>query len=672
MRKRKAVAVQPSLWKVGKLYLVPLRRDQYATIEYRKFRTVYPDIQVCFLTDAESFVQAILSELAEPSQFEETDSHYYVVPARAMGLDAKTISVGKFELKWTGKNLKCLGSRICKDCFVKGKMYPQTCPTHLHCGHGKQRDASCDACVAGTLLGYWKERVACFQGDRNSLLEISRGNKTNRSFKCGKCKHLFDIAPDSLTRGAWCPFCSNPPKKLCDDDACQMCYNKSFASHEKAIHWNNTKNPKSPRQVFKSSNLEFWFTCDLCFHDFDIGLNSVTSGSWCGFCKNKRLCEAETCQMCKEKSLASHSCSKDWHKTKNWPLTPRQVFKSSRKKRWFYCETCKHDFNIRLTNVVLLEQWCQFCAHHELCDNEMCHFCYENSFASHEKSKYWKLTKNGGITARQVFKHSGEKYWFDCATCNHEFDMSLLNIGSGQWCSFCVHRRRCDISTCTTCAKSCDVCKSKKAQTKTQVTKTWVCLVCLADAVKRDPKETPLSQRAKITLEIFTLAELLRQSPDGCFINNPTAWDCAILPGLAFKPDCIWCFDENGHLITLGRAEHLNLNIIRYALQLEIIEGSRATHSNVRNVSDEDREFGIRGLMSSQFIPLGILYVTISHNKHFNTCPEDVFFTKPGPDQEYQVLGNKLAAWIARVSEVRDTLLRMFVERSNETIYIGH
>ncbi len=45
------------------------------------------------------------------------------------------------------------------------------------------------------------------------------------------------------------------------------------------------------------------------------------------------------------------------------------------------------------------------CNSKRLCTNEECQTCFENSFASHEKSKYWS-EKN----PRQVFKSSGNKY----------------------------------------------------------------------------------------------------------------------------------------------------------------------------------------------------------------------------------------------------------------------
>ena len=72
--------------------------------------------------------------------------------------------------------------------------------------------------------------------------------------------------------------------KLCDDVNCSICYNKSFASSDKAKYWSD-KNPVSPRTVFKCSKKKFIFNCDTCSKEFTISLDHITnSGNWCKPC----------------------------------------------------------------------------------------------------------------------------------------------------------------------------------------------------------------------------------------------------------------------------------------------------------------------------------------------------------------------------------------------------
>ena len=81
------------------------------------------------------------------------------------------------------------------------------------------------------------------------------------------------------------------------------------------------------------------------------------------------------------------------------------------------------------------------CNSKRLCDDEKCQTCFEKSFASNEKSKYWSA-KNGDVKPRQVFKHSGNKYWFDCNTCCHQFQSALFSISgkNKSWCPVCVNK----------------------------------------------------------------------------------------------------------------------------------------------------------------------------------------------------------------------------------------
>ena len=164
---------------------------------------------------------------------------------------------------------------------------------------------------------------------------------------------------DSVVQGAWCPFCAN--KKLCKDSHCVPCTNKSFDSHPRASRWHSQKNlPLTPRDVFKNSNKKYWFNCETCNHDFEMRLDNVVKGKWCPFCTNKILCKDSHCVPCTIKSIASHPTASKWNFKLNYPRTPRDVFKSSRKKYWFDCETCEHSFKARLDNVYK-GTWCPTC-----------------------------------------------------------------------------------------------------------------------------------------------------------------------------------------------------------------------------------------------------------------------------------------------------------------------
>ena len=277
--------------------------------------------------------------------------------------------------------------------------------------------------------------------------EISKGSDKKCYFNCDKCNHEFLMQLNVVTRGGWCSICSG--HKICLNDDCKECFNKSFASHEKSVFWSD-KNELTSRQVFKVSAKKYYFDCDKCGHEFINNPSHVSNGRWCPYCciPQKNLCGAKDCKDCFEKSCASHEKSEFWS-SKN-ELKPEFVLKKGNKRIWFNCNKCNHDFETQIKNITK-GQWCPYCNSNNLCVNEICGFCFEKSFASHEKSKCWS-SKNT-ISPRQIVKGTGEKYWFNCDKCCHEFikDIGSITCSRNGWCIYCANKKMCDNDDCKDC-----------------------------------------------------------------------------------------------------------------------------------------------------------------------------------------------------------------------------
>jgi hypothetical protein len=236
-------------------------------------------------------------------------------------------------------------------------------------------------------------------------------------------------------------MCTNTQRYLCDND-CDICFERSFASSEKSIFW-SSKNDLKPRQVFKSSNKKFILKCDKSNHEFKAALNNIKAGKWCPYpcCvldNKKKLCEDDKCDICFQASFASENKAKFWLYKKN-QLKPHEVCKCSGNTFWFRCEKSNHIFNSSLKHITYYNSWCPYpcCASPSkiLCSEDDCRVCFNASFESHQKSKYWMLELNG-LTPREVFKSSILKCWFKCNN-NHIFDSTLSNIINGNWCPKC-------------------------------------------------------------------------------------------------------------------------------------------------------------------------------------------------------------------------------------------
>ena len=162
------------------------------------------------------------------------------------------------------------------------------------------------------------------------------------------------MSPHQVTV-SWCGYCHK--KKLCDILECKYCFSNSFASSDKAQYWSQ-RNDCSPREVFKYSSKKFWFKCGECAHEFQSDLGHIKQ-TWCPYCANKLLCDTLECQLCFNKSFASDDKSTYWS-TKN-SVSPRQVFRVSKKKYIFDCGICKISFEKRLDHISHSKSWCPNC-----------------------------------------------------------------------------------------------------------------------------------------------------------------------------------------------------------------------------------------------------------------------------------------------------------------------
>jgi len=209
-----------------------------------------------------------------------------------------------------------------------------------------------------------------------------------------------------------------------------------FSQHPKALFWSE-RNFVKPNELALNSHKKFWFDCE-CGHTFESSLLNINQGNnWCPYCSKHsiKLCDNKNCKICFNNSFASHEKSIYWSSENE--LTPRQVFKcSDRKKYYFNCE-CGHKLEMVLKNISSKNHWCSYCSHQKLCDNEDCKMCFDNSFASVERSKY---LNDKNINPRTLFKSTNKLLGFDCDLCNKVFKCQLSDVTKGVWFSFCVNK----------------------------------------------------------------------------------------------------------------------------------------------------------------------------------------------------------------------------------------
>ena len=190
--------------------------------------------------------------------------------------------------------------------------------------------------------------------------EITKRCSTKYWFKCETCNHSFKISPDKISCGRWCPYCSTPPKKLCNNEDCVMCRNKSaLMLKPKYLECWSSENTKIPRQVFLNASNKYKFDCKICGHQFETKLDNLNGKDrWCPYCSHRILCKNQTCKFCLSNSFQSHEKSKYWS-VKN-EKSPREVFISANDSFIFDCSKCKGEFTAN-PNSITRGRWCPNC-----------------------------------------------------------------------------------------------------------------------------------------------------------------------------------------------------------------------------------------------------------------------------------------------------------------------
>ncbi len=121
-----------------------------------------------------------------------------------------------------------------------------------------------------------------------------------------------------------------------------------------------------------------------------------------------------------KKNILSVVCprlSKEWHPTKNIPLTPENVTDGSSKKVWWFCSN-GHEWESIIKNRSKKGRGCPYCAGQLATP--------ENNFANSfpEKMEEWHPIKNGNISPYNFTPRSTKMVWWKCKQ-GHEWEASF-------------------------------------------------------------------------------------------------------------------------------------------------------------------------------------------------------------------------------------------------------
>ena len=193
-----------------------------------------------------------------------------------------------------------------------------------------------------------------------------------------------------------------------------------------AREWHPTKNaPLTPNQVVAGTHRRAWWICRKG-HEWEADIASRNRGNGCPCCARKKLCKENSLQA------VNPELAREWHPTRNAPLTPKDVITGSIKKAWWVCGK-GHEWEARVFDRTR-EHGCPYCAGRKAAKDN----CLRT--VNPKLSREWHPTRNSPLTPKDVTAGTHKKVWWLCGK-GHEWDATIAHRSNGRGCPYCSSKR---------------------------------------------------------------------------------------------------------------------------------------------------------------------------------------------------------------------------------------
>jgi hypothetical protein len=200
-----------------------------------------------------------------------------------------------------------------------------------------------------------------------------------------------------------------------------------------AAQWHEDLNEGlSPDEVTVGSSLKvFWKCKEYKDHIWDAAISSRTGprAGGCPICSGNQVLPGFNDLATLNPGLASQ-----WDRERNGDLKPENIsVGQNTKKVWWRCEKYPNHFWQAPVLNRSRGEGCSICAGKTILVgfNDL-----QSLFP--DIAREWHPDKNGELTPSKITKGSGQKVWWSCSTCGHEWQTAVTNrTAQGQGCIEC-------------------------------------------------------------------------------------------------------------------------------------------------------------------------------------------------------------------------------------------
>ncbi len=251
--------------------------------------------------------------------------------------------------------------------------------------------------------------------------DVIAGGNHRAWWRCAS-GHEWEAVVSSRSAGCGCPFCAG---HLATPDR-----NLAVASPHLVREWHPKKNGDlRPEDVTPGSSTKVWWRCARRHEWAATPKSRGLRGTGCPFCAGN-LVTPETSLAARDPALA-----KEWHPTKNRPLTPHDVTLSASARVWWRCKKGKdHVWQCKVSDR--RDGGCPFCSNKRVSDTNRL------AVTAPDLAAQWHPKKNGALTPRDVTAVSNRRVWWKCPEGpDHEWQAVIKNRRQSPGCPFCSNRR---------------------------------------------------------------------------------------------------------------------------------------------------------------------------------------------------------------------------------------
>ncbi|ULP49235.1 zinc-ribbon domain-containing protein [Mycolicibacter virginiensis] len=335
------------------------------------------------------------------------------------------------------------------------------CPACGRIAAGKAKSAPRPGeSLAEKLSGIAAEWHPTLNGE---LTPVDVGYASNKRvwWLCRTCHNEWQVAISNRAAGASCKKCASRAMTVPKPGNSLADRNPSVAAE-----WHPTRNGDlTPADVAFSRKDKAWWLCANCGHEWEASIGNRAKGAKCPPCayaaRGRALrgrsypsgaakppsapSKAATGSPEPGDSFAARfpEAAAEWHPTRNGLMAPDKVARASNRRAWWLCRACGHEWDAIIHSRGSGGAGCPRCGRRRT-GRANATPKPEGSLA--EKfpalAAEWHSIRNAPLTPDQVAAKSRRKAWWQCSTCDKQWEAAIYSRATGHGCRSCADRQR--------------------------------------------------------------------------------------------------------------------------------------------------------------------------------------------------------------------------------------